>query len=728
MAQQDVKCDRVMKIEQETAQRSHAQKGHALMSSSRFTLLLLSMVLASFPQIVSAQHATAFPNRHLSRIAATPGTVQVGADFAEVPTAKETMILKNGAGLKWEPVRTDKGWTLGSLSLNGKLIERPLLEGLLALRQVKTGQIRWLAASKGERVSDRTARFSGREQVSGVAFTWSIELALHESLPAATLHPRWSVDRALGGWEMVMSYHGQAVKSWRVQSYPWAGSSEAVDITPMRYCGVPAALIYRPDLSLVVMFAIDASFDYLNPTTWTGKTSFHFKDGVTPPQFRAGGGMLSPQVEYEHPLQLFFSDAGGFPRVITGLVNAWMKVNHYKVDETLFVRAPEEAFRIAVEGRKKMSSWKPAIGYEHHEGTPFVYVASNPYYAYFEYRLYEMTGDKEWRQRAMEQIDFALKGQQSDPTKPQYGVINTAWFFEKRGEADGFCSWDWDHKGYKVDLNAWAARYILQTWQRVKQHERLDRQDWYKAAVAAANWVIAQQNSDGGLPQIVDVDSGERSTSVVSARALVSLPIISEITGDPHYLKVSEGMEKFLRTNVEGRFWYTGAHPDLPPNDFEQDSIYGVVEYWLNKYDRTRDREYLEHAVANAYYALLYWCPKQLSWVKSPTQGAHSEQQHYNQYSVYNYHNRKIQCLTRLAQMTGDPLFSALAQRVLQLNFYTEVTDGPYQGSLTEAIADPWLEREGGYEHRGSPYTSELVVDLMLQLMDLGMVGSDGMK
>jgi hypothetical protein len=375
-----------------------------------------------------------------------------------------------------------------------------------------------------------------------------------------------------------------------------------------------------------------------------------------------------------------------------------------------------------------MPSWKPGIGYEHHEGTPFVYVASNPYYAYFEYRLYEMTGDREWRQRAMEQIDFALKGQQSDPTKPQYGVINTAWFFKKRGEAEGFCSWDWDHKGYKVDLNAWAARYILQTWQRVKQHEGLDRQDWYKAARAAANWVIAQQNSDGGLPQIVDVDSGERSNSVVCARALVSLPIISEITGDPRYLKASEGMEKFLRTNVEGRFWYTGAHPDLPPNDFEQDSIYGVVEYWLNKYDRTQDQECLEQAVANAYYALLYWCPKQLSWVKSPTQGAHSEQQHYNQYSVYNYHNRKIQCLTRLAKKTGDPLFRALAQRVLQLNFYTEVTDGPYQGSLTEAIADPWLERKGGFEHRGSPYTSELVVDLMLQLMDLGMVGSDGIK
>ena len=37
----------------------------------------------------------------------------------------------------------------------------------------------------------------------------------------------------------------------------------------------------------------------------------------------------------------------------------------------------------------------------------------------------------------------------------------------------------------------------------------------------------------------------------------------------------------------------------------EQDSIYAVVEYWLDKHDRTGDRESLDRAVANAYYALL---------------------------------------------------------------------------------------------------------------------------
>ena len=41
---------------------------------------------------------------------------------------------------------------------------------------------------------------------------------------------------------------------------------------------------------------------------------------------------------------------------------------------------------------------------------------------------------------------------------------------------------------------------------------------------------------------------------------------------------------------------------------------------------------------------------------------------------------------------------------------------------ITEAIADPWLERNAGFEWRGVPYTSELISDSMLQLIEMGLV------
>ena len=635
--------------------------------------------------------------------------------------AAEMMVLENGAGVRWELQRTPKGWALGTILFHDKPVEQSATKGLLALRNLKSGEVRWLAASQGEKVDPRTAGLSGQQEVDGVKFSWAVAVALRDDLPAASFTPKWSVDKDLNGWEVCLPYHDGFTNDWRVQSYPWAGNSEEASISPMRYCGVPGALVYRPDQSLVLLFAIASNSDYLNPTTWSGKTGFHFANRRTAPQFRAGGGQLAAGTRYEMPLQLFLSDAGEFAGAITGVMQAWIKANNYRVDDSLKVRTPQEAFAIAVEGRRKMGSWKPGIGYEHHRGTPFVYVGNNPYIAYYEYRLHEITGEKVWRDRAFEQIDFAIKGQQPG------GVFHTSWYLRKENRpggatAEGFCSWDWNHNGYKVDINAWMVRYILQTWQRVKEKEGVDRQDWYKAAMASLSWVLAQQNADGGFPQVVDIESGVKSQSVVCGRVLVGLPIIARITGDGRCLRASADQERFLRESIEGRFWYTGSHPDLPPGDFEQDSIYAIVEYWLDKHDRMGDKESLDRAVANAYYALLFWCPKQLSWVKAPTQCAHSEQQHFNQYSVYCYGNRKIQCLDRLFKKTGNPLFEQLKNRVMQLNFYTQVTDGPYKGAVTEAIADPWLERGQGFEWRGSPYTSELVSDLMLQLIEMDLV------
>ena len=637
---------------------------------------------------------------------------------SELPKILEKLALKNADGLSWELQRNEYGWSLGQISLKEKPLENPAASGILALRNLKTGEVCWLPAGKLERIGLNAARLSGQARIGDVTFSFSAEIGLEDGLPAAKWTTSWMVDKDLTGWEVCLAYHDGFSNDWRVQSYPWAGNSTNVQIVPMRYCGVPAVLTYRPDQSVVVLFSIDSQSDYLNPATWTGKTEFHFVNRSIAPQFRIGAGQLTAGTHYEMPLQLIVSDAGEFSGAITAIMQAWIKVNNYQVDDTLIVRTPQDAFVLALEGRRLMQSWMPGIGYEHHQSTPFVYVGNNPMIANYEYRLYEITGEKVWRERAFEQIDYALKGQQTN------GVFHTNWNLQDRpdSKAGVFCSWDWAHNGYKVDLNTWMVRYILETWQRVKAREGVDRQDWYKAALASLNWVLSQQNPDGGFPQVVDIDTSMKSESVVCGRTLVGLPIIARITGDERCLQASAAMEHFLRQNVEGRFWYTGQHPDLPPGDFEQDSIFNVVEYWLDKYDRMGDKDYLDRAAANAYYALLYWCPKQLSWIKNPTQGAHSEQVSFNQYSVYCYQNRKIQCLDRLFTKTGNPLFEQLKNRVMQLNFYVQVAEGPYRGSVTEAIADPWLERGGGFEHRGHPYTSELVADLMLQLIDMGLV------
>jgi hypothetical protein len=107
---------------------------------------------------------------------------------------------------------------------------------------------------------------------------------------------------------------------------------------------------------------------------------------------------------------------------------------------------------------------------------------------------------------------------------------------------------------------------------------------------------------------------------------------------------------------------------------------------------------------------------------------AADEQQMYSQYSVYTYHNRKWMCLQRLAAATGDSLWQQLADRLLQLNAFTQVTTGDAKdvGGFHEAIADPWGARGGGVDFVGSVYLNELALDLALQLQLSGIQPTEG--
>jgi len=633
--------------------------------------------------------------------------------------------LKSRAGLRWVLDQRQTGWALGTLFLNGKPLEAPVRSGVLGLRNVATGEALWLPAAKCEPLDERSARLTGSAKVGEVTLSFEAVAALHADLPAATLDASWAVDKPLDGWEVCLAWQEGFDHSWFCHLYPFAENAKAVSRQPLAYVGVPAALLCREDISAATIFGIATASDYLNPTTWTGTTGFHFKDKAVPPQFRFGGGKLSPGIQYHVPLQLIVSDAGDSLRAVAQLVRAWIKLNDYKV-EPLHVRTPDEALAIYLEGRRKTDAWKPGMGYVLQPGHwNAIYLGTTPASAWFEYRIFELSGDKLWRQRAIEQMDFTLKAQDADPASRHFSAMHTAYDLGKKA----FDSDDRGrNRGYKPDLIAHMARYMLLTWKRLKECEGIDRKDWHEAAVRAADWVLKQRNDDGGLPQKVDCATGAKSNSVVSARALAALPVIAAVTGDKRYLDAAETMERFVREKVEGRLWFTGQHPDLPPNDLEADSIWGVIEYWLDKHERTRDKECLDRATADALLALLSWCPKQLSWVKNPSQCAHNEQQNYLQYSLYCYHNRKLECLWRLAKATGDPLFAALYERVLQCVFYTQETKGNLMGAMHESICDPWRARGGGFDNMGTLYMNELSLDAMLQLVDMGIAKPRGGK
>jgi len=430
-----------------------------------------------------------------------------------------------------------------------------------------------------------------------------------------------------------------------------------------------------------------------------------------------GGGKLNAGVQYSLPLQVFLNDAGNSAQAISQLVRDWVKANRYEV-QPIFTRTADEALALYLKGRRNTKMWKPGKGYQLQDVWAAIYIPVSPQSALFEYLVYLQTGDPLWRQRCIEQMDFTLKAQITDPSSPLFGCMHTCYMI-------GDNSFNSDDRGtnpgYKVDMNVHTARYMLQTWEQLKQKEGIDRQDWYQAAVRALDWALRQQNPDGGLPQKLDYGTMKKSVSVCSGRTMAALPIIARSTGDQKYLQTSERLEQFLRKNVEDRYWFTGQHPDLYPEDFESDSIWSVCEYWLDKYDRTRDAECLKRAEANAWFAFLMLCPKQLSWVRNPTQTCHTEQLHCQQYSNYAYHNKKLTCLSRLGHLTGEKLFIELFERIVQCGFWTQKTDGDHTGAQYERMADPWKRVSGDVNSKGTLYMNELSLDANLQLLEMGV-------
>ncbi|GHV67827.1 hypothetical protein FACS1894199_14070 [Bacteroidia bacterium] len=602
-------------------------------------------------------------------------------------SCQNQVTLTNSVGVEMQLQNTEGGWALGTLSFHGKPIESPLNEGVLVLRNTKDKTLRHLLASQVNRMDSRTVALSGQAEVDGVHFTFDMKVALDKDRAVVYLTPTWKVDKDLPDWEVGFTYHGNTfANDWRVQFYPFAGNSDKVTINPVRYCGVPGCLVYKPNLSTVVLFTIDSRSDYLNPTTWTGKTWFTFESGVTAPTFYAGsGGKLDAGTNYELPLQLFLDDSGKFTSTIPNIVKTWMSVVDYKVDTTLFVRTPQEGYDIVANARRNPSYWVEGIGFKHNNTARFCYLPEYPVFSIFDYTMYLKTGEQFWRERSFKQIRYLLKAQVASGAfyeiyDLQSRDIGHYYDFEHFKEhyqhsstiiPPGYNNASHDHLAWKPEMNAMLGYNLLTFWKMVKDKEGVDHKDWYNAAVKCLDWVLAQQNEDGGFSQCVDMVTGKHAVSSLCGRTMACFPAVSNITGNPKYLQATLKAEQWIRDNVQNKFWYTGSHPDLPPTDYETDGVFNLIQYWLDKYDRTQEQDALDNAVANAYYAMLHWSPKQLSWVKSPTQLAHSEQQHYNTYAVFTYNNHKFVALDRLYRATNNRLFLQIRDRSIQNILYT---------------------------------------------------------
>jgi hypothetical protein len=645
------------------------------------------------------------------------------------PLNGQSLVIKNSRGVSVEILKLAEGYAAASIALNGRPFGEQLQKGMILFRNMQTEAKQWLHASSYRQLARNSYEFLGRGKVNDARLQFSVVITVPDDAKAVQLTYRFRFDRAVNGVQASLLLFDRFSRPWTAHIYPWAENAKAVAQERLEYIGIPSLFLYRDDLSLGLLYGIDPRSDYLNPTAWTKNFGLFFKDGEMPPEWRIGDGSFQGGYVYTCPMQIVVSSQKGAMKLITDLVEEWRKLNDFQV-EPLRVRTHDDALDLFLEGRKKTPMWHEGMGYQLEEGDPqseFIYIGEQGLSAYFEYLIYEITGESLWRERSFQQADFILKAQNLDPSDINFGAFHTAYDLRKQAsDSDDRGT----NRGLKLDLNMHIARYLLLLWERVRLHGESDRQDWYEAAVRSVEWVLRHQNPDGGIPQKLDPTTFAPSQSVTPGRTLPALLDIVRITRSERYRRFMEDLEAWTVTHNDQRFHFMGGHPDLPPEEIEESALWNVAYYNLERYKQSGKTRYLERALGEVALAFTWNCPKQLSWVKNPTQMASAEQQHYLQYSVYNYQDMKTAVLRNLYEITGDELYMKLFERVSNSIYFTQVTSGPQTGATHERIADPWLHRADygiapDFNSMGTIYMGEQGLDHLLQIVLLFRLGKD---
>ena len=149
----------------------------------------------------------------------------------------EVITLQNQTGLSCRLRKTADGWGFGPLALHGNVVEPSAMDGLLCLRNLASGEVRWLAGSVAERIAARTLRLRGDARVDDATFTFSIDVEVDDVLAVIRMTPAWSVDTDLTGWEVC----------WRIiTAFPMTGECRATHgpaiarKCPFRHCAIVA--------------------------------------------------------------------------------------------------------------------------------------------------------------------------------------------------------------------------------------------------------------------------------------------------------------------------------------------------------------------------------------------------------------------------------------------------------------------------------------------------------
>ena len=147
---------------------------------------------------------------------------------------------------------------------------------------------------------------------------------------------------------------------------------------------------------------------------------------------------------------------------------------------------------------------------------------------------------------------------------------------------------------------------LIEAWVVAERSRPGSKPQWLKFCRGAADWMLAQQASDGSLAKAYDnngavVDAGKYLTSNV-IRFLVHMYVV---TLDEKYKNAALKAGEFCLTEIHTPYKYIGSVIDNPYVK-DRESGQKMLEAMLALYDVTQEQKWLDAAVQAAYYTATY--------------------------------------------------------------------------------------------------------------------------
>jgi len=447
-----------------------------------------------------------------------------------------------------------------------------------------------------------------------------------------------------------------------------------------------------------------------------GSTAFH------------GGALYRPGIDYSFSFQIF-AVHGSFRE----LARHWQAANNFSFDTTPYYGL-DEALAMAVKGRKpaRYGSTDRYVrdevrsmqvrGYRHSSHQSRISVYRQALNAYVDFLLHKESGDPVFLERSREQVEFLLASQHASGWYEEDWQIGERDFsYEVIGQDGGVTqtmaeqdrimpkpneSLIWGDtvvsgprvvdpatgrniKGPRPDYLGISCLYLHKLIVEAHAIEPETRNRWKSSLDRCLAWILSVQRGDGSFPMTVTRDGSVSADSAPCSRLLVALDRIAADRGDDAVATACGRHEAWVLEHCVANQCWWGSHKDTGLT-IDYGGLQTFVQYCIQRFERTRERRYVDLAVECTYYNFFEHCPKQLEWLWHRSTGGIQEQSNYLQPDIDTMDNLVLSSWYRLAQVTGDAFLRGFVDQQVSTTMHT-LCDEPsndWYGAWAQYLVD----------------------------------------